>query len=371
MMRVLVAADSFKGSLSSAEAGRIIADAFRDAIAGVAIDVLRMADGGEGTVDALRHAIGGRRRSVVVAGPYGEPVEAEYAVLSNGSAVIEMAAAAGMTLAGAGLRVAETTTHGVGELIARAAALGAGRILVGIGGSATNDGGCGTAAACGVRFFDRAGSAFVPTGGTLAEVVAVDASGLTEAVRDCTLVAMCDVDNPLVGPAGAAHVFGPQKGADPAMVARLDDGLAHLASVTRRGPEIASRPGAGAGGGLGFGLAAFLGAGLRPGIDVVLEAIDFDARLTGIDVVITGEGRLDAGSARGKAVSGIARCAAARGVSVHVLAGQVEPGAARAIPGVVSARATTPDGQDIVAALTNAEENLARAARQLAAELAT
>jgi glycerate kinase len=349
----------------------VIAAAFQQAAPNVVVDQIPLADGGEGTVDAFLAAVGGRRITKQVTGPYGESQFADYALLPDGTAVIEMAAAAGLLLVGEDRRTEDATTYGVGELLCSAAHDGAHRIVVAIGGSATTDGGCGAAAACGVRFRQADGREFVPTGATLPQIASIDTSGLDLQVAAATITVMCDVDNPLTGPSGAAAVFGPQKGAGQELVKALDEGLVHLAAVVCRdlGIDAADEPGAGAAGGLGFGLLAFLGAKLRPGIDVVLDATDFDRRVTGAAAIITGEGSFDAQSARGKVVAGVARRAGR--VPVHVIAGRVETGAAETIPGVVSATAITPPGQDEAAALTNAEANLSRAARELAAQVLT
>ncbi len=369
--RVVVAPDSFKGSLSARRVCEVIAAAFQQVVPNVVVDQIPLADGGEGTVDAFLAAVGGRRITKQVTGPYGESLPADYALLPDGTAVIEMAAAAGLLLVGEDRRTEDATTYGVGELLREAAHDGARRIVVAIGGSATTDGGCGAAAACGVRFRKADGREFVPTGATLQQIANIDTSGLDPQVAAATITVMRDVDNPLTGPSGAAAVFGPQKGAGPELVKALDEGLVHLATVVRRdlGIDAADQAGAGAAGGLGFGLRAFFGARLRPGIDVVLDATGFDHRVTGAAAIITGEGSFDAQSARGKVVAGVARRAG--GVPVHILAGRVETGAAETIPGVVSATAITPPGQDEAAALASAEANLNRAARNLAARLFT
>lgn len=367
-MRVIVVPDSFKGSLSAVDVCRIVADAF--ARVGAEVVGIPVADGGEGTVAALALATGATVCFDAVSGPYGAPVTAARATLPDGTVVIELAQAAGLPLVGEDRRASDTTTYGVGEQLRAAARDGARDIIVGIGGSATTDGGCGAAAACGVRFRDVAGRAFTPTGGTLHSIARIDAAGLDPALRAARITAMCDVDNPLTGPHGAAQVFGPQKGADPAEVVRLDEGLSHLAGVVRRdlGLEVATLPGAGAAGGMGAGLVAFFGAELRPGIDVVLDAVGFDALLVGADAVVTGEGSFDAQSLCGKVVDGVARRARVAGVPVHVLAGRVAPGMAAegARLGILSATAVTPPGVPLGEALAGAEGFVAAAAARLA-----
>ena len=234
MSKYVLIPDSFKGTLSSLEVCRIVAEEIRAQEPDAEICAIPVADGGEGTVDAFLAAVGGQRVRVACHGPYGEPLSAEYGLLPDGTAVVEMAAAAGLPLVGERRNAERTTTYGVGELICHAARHGAQRIVLALGGSATNDGGCGAAAAAGVRFLDENGAAFVPVGATLKDIAHIDLTGLDEAVRCTLFTTMCDIDNPLCGPAGASAVFGPQKGADPAMVRRLDAGLRHLAEVLLR-----------------------------------------------------------------------------------------------------------------------------------------
>lgn len=370
-MHVLVVPDSFKGSLTAAEVCEIVRRAFVER--GASVSSIPVADGGEGSVDALLLAAGGERRTDVVAGPYREPVEAHRAVLPTGDAVVELAQAAGLTLVGEDRRAADTTTYGVGEQILAAAREGAKRIVVAIGGSATNDGGCGAAAACGVRFLDEAGEEFVPVGGTLSRVARIDAGGLDPAVAGAQIVAMCDVDNPLTGEHGASAVFGPQKGADPDAVWMLDAGLAHLAEIIRRDLDIDVEhlEGAGAAGGMGGALVAFFGGELQRGIDVVLDTVRFDEQLAEATCVVTGEGSFDAQSLHGKVVHGVALRAQRAGVPVHVLAGRVDHRVAEEAKelGIVSATAITAEGAPMDEAIRAAGDNLARAAAELAGRL--
>ena len=288
-----------------------------------------VADGGEGSVEAFLAAAGGERRTRTVTGPFGEPVEAFYGILGDGrTAVIEMAACAGLPLAEGRLNPERATTYGVGELLLAAKEAGCTKAILGLGGSCTNDGGAGAAAALGGKFTRADGAAFIPTGGTLGEIAALDVSPVAQALQGMELTAMCDIDNPLYGEAGAAAVFAPQKGADAAMVARLDAGLRHLGQVSARclGRDFSHLPGAGAAGGLGFGMAAFCGAQLRMGIDAVLDAVGFDSLLPGTDVVFTGEGKIDSQSARGKVVSGVAARCRKAGVPVVAVVGQIGQG---------------------------------------------
>ena len=326
MGKYVLIPDSFKGTLSSLEVCRIVEEAIRAHDPQAQVRAIPVADGGEGTVDAFLAAVGGERVAVACAGPYGEPLTACYGLLPDGTAVVEMAAAAGLPLVGERRNAERTTTYGVGQLIAHAAHHGAKKLVLGLGGSATNDGGCGAAAAVGIRFLNDGGQSFVPVGAALKDIAHIDRAALDPAVAALPIMTMCDIDNPLCGPAGAAAVFGPQKGADVAMVRRLDDGLAHLADLIRRdlGRDVLSLPGGGAAGGFGAGASAFFNSPLRMGIDVVLELTDFDRQAADADLVITGEGRLDSQSLRGKVVVGVARRAKALGVPVAALVGGCE-----------------------------------------------
>lgn len=329
MEKILLVPDSFKGTLSSRQVCQVMAGQLRRFFPQAQVKSIPVADGGEGSVEAFLAAAGGERRTRTVTGPFGEPVEAFYGILGDGrTAVIEMAACAGLPLAEGRLNPERATTYGVGELLLAAKEAGCTKAILGLGGSCTNDGGAGAAAALGAKFTRADGAAFVPTGGTLGEIAALDVSPVAQALQGMELTAMCDIDNPLYGDAGAAAVFAPQKGADAAMVARLDAGLRHLGQVSARclGRDFSHLPGAGAAGGLGFGMAAFCGAQLRMGIDAVLDAVGFDSLLPGTDVVFTGEGKIDSQSARGKVVSGVAvRCRKA-GVPVVAVVGQIGQG---------------------------------------------
>lgn len=329
MEKILLVPDSFKGTLSSRQVCQVMAGQLRRFFPQAQVKSIPVADGGEGSVEAFLAAAGGERRTRTVTGPFGEPVEAFYGILGDGrTAVIEMAACAGLPLAEGRLNPERATTYGVGELLLAAKEAGCTKAILGLGGSCTNDGGAGAAAALGAKFTRADGAAFVPSGGTLGEIAALDVSPVAQALQGMELTAMCDIDNPLYGEAGAAAVFAPQKGADAAMVARLDAGLRHLGQVAARclGRDFSHLPGAGAAGGLGFGMAAFCGAQLRMGIDAVLDAVGFDSLLPGTDVVFTGEGKIDSQSARGKVVSGVAvRCRKA-GVPVVAVVGQIDQG---------------------------------------------
>ena len=329
MEKILLVPDSFKGTLSSRQVCQVMAGQLRRFFPQAQVKSIPVADGGEGSVEAFLAAAGGERRTRTVTGPFGEPVEAFYGILGDGrTAVIEMAACAGLPLAEGRLNPERATTYGVGELLLAAKEAGCTKAILGLGGSCTNDGGVGAAAALGAKFTRADGAAFIPTGGTLGEIAALDVSPVAQALQGMELTAMCDIDNPLYGEAGAAAVFAPQKGADAAMVARLDAGLRHLGQVSARclGRDFSHLPGAGAAGGLGFGMAAFCGAQLRMGIDAVLDAVGFDSLLPGTDVVFTGEGKIDSQSARGKVVSGVAARCRKAGVPVVAVVGQIGQG---------------------------------------------
>lgn len=329
MEKILLVPDSFKGTLSSRQVCQVMAGQLRRFFPQAQVKSIPVADGGEGSVEAFLAAAGGERRTRTVTGPFGEPVEAFYGILGDGrTAVIEMAACAGLPLAEGRLNPERATTYGVGELLLAAKEAGCTKAILGLGGSCTNDGGVGAAAALGAKFTRADGAAFIPTGGTLGEIAALDVSPVAQALQGMELTAMCDIDNPLYGDAGAAAVFAPQKGADAAMVARLDAGLRHLGQVSARclGRDFSHLPGAGAAGGLGFGMAAFCGAQLRMGIDAVLDAVGFDSLLPGTDMVFTGEGKIDSQSARGKVVSGVAARCRKAGVPVVAVVGQIGQG---------------------------------------------
>jgi len=417
-VRIVIAPDSFKESLSAPAVCEAIAAGVHDAVPGAEVVSCPLADGGEGTVAALVAATGGQVVRTRVHGPLGDPVDAAWGMLgrrviraeasptdARGSpgdaeaalhhdaaestavagpagaavgpgpediptAVIEMAAASGLPLVPPDRRnPLITSTYGTGELVKAALDAGAKRILLGIGGSATNDGGAGCAQALGVRFIDSAGRPLPPglSGGSLCKIAAIDTGRRDPRLAECQVRVACDVSNPLCGPRGAAVVYGPQKGASPEMVAELDRGLAHLADVIHRdlGRDVRDLPGAGAAGGLGAGLVAFLGATLRPGIEIVIEAVRLAERLTGADLVITGEGRLDEQSMMGKVVHGVAKVARRAGVPVVAICGSIGPGAERTIDLVDAYFAVIDRPMDLPEALSDA----ARLLRQTAANV--
>jgi glycerate kinase len=327
-MRVLIAPDKFRGTLSAAQAARAIATGWRRTRSDDELVELPMADGGEGTLDALVEALGGERRRVRVRGPLGDPVEAEFGLVratGGPTAVVEMARASGLQLIAESRRdPLRTSTVGTGDLIRAACAEGPVEVLVCIGGSATNDGGAGMAQAVGIRLLDAQGDEIRPGGGALLDLARIDMGGLDPACRRVRFVVASDVDNPLTGPQGASAVYGPQKGAGPEEVILLDRALGHLAAVIHRdlGVDVRDLPGAGAAGGLGAGLVAFLGARLRPGVDLVMDAVGLAPRLQGAGLVITGEGSLDEQSLRGKVPAGVLRVAREVGVPPMILCGR-------------------------------------------------
>lgn len=326
MSTFLLIPDSFKGTLSARKVCAAMERAIRARLPGAAVRSLPIADGGEGTVEAFLTALGGETVTAKVCGPHFAPMEARYGLLPDGTAVIEMAACAGLPLAGRKNNPERATTYGVGELIVHALDRGARNFYIGLGGSATNDGGCGCAAACGVRFYEKNGSSFVPSGRNLADIEKIDMTYMDPRLKDCTFTVLCDIDNPLCGPEGAAAVFAPQKGADDEMVRRLDMGLRHVARrwLEDLGQDLLFLPGGGAAGGMGAGMAAFFGGVLKPGIDVLLDAAGFDELAKTADLILTGEGKLDGQTIRGKAVCGVARRARALGVPAVALVGGSE-----------------------------------------------
>lgn len=349
------ASDSLKGTLSSAEAEGLLAEAAQAYFPDARCECVPMADGGEGTVDAVVAAMGGEVRSVRVHDPLGRLVEARYGLLGSGRAIIEMAAASGLTLLDPSERnPLRTSTYGTGELISDALMQGCTDISLAVGGSATNDGGMGCMRALGARFLDEHGSELMGTGADLAHVRAIDVDLLRRYIAGAHFTVMCDVDNPLVGEQGAARVFAPQKGATPQQVEELERGMVHYAEVLRstfRMGVDAGAPGSGAAGGLGLACMTFLGARAQGGIDRVLDLVEFGPRLHGASLCITGEGRLDAQTSHGKVVSGVAAACLRRGIPCVALVGVAEPN-------------VSIDGISAVIAVTEAPELLDTASMQ-------
>ncbi len=370
-MKILIAPDSFKESLSAEGVAQAIGRGFEAVFADAELVLLPVADGGEGTTQALVAATGGALFSADVTGPMGETVTACWGTLGDGkTAVIESAAASGLDLVPAGKRNPWlATTRGTGELILAALDAGARHIIVGLGGSATNDGGAGLLQALGVRFLDAAGLDLLPGGGALDQLHSIDTRGMDPRLANVRFEVACDVDNPLTGPMGASAVFGPQKGADSAMVAQLDANLVHFAELIHKttGKDVSQMAGAGAAGGLGAAFLAFLNAELKSGIDIVLDAVEIDRHLTDTDLVITGEGRIDSQSIRGKTPVGVAKRAKRYRCPVIALAGSLSGDSDllhqhgidalfSVVPGVVS----------LNQALDQAADNLYRSARNIA-----
>lgn len=368
MHKYILIPDSFKGTLSARDFCAVAREAIGRADPGAQVLSIPLADGGEGTVEAFLAACGGLRIECPCTGPYGGTAPGFYGLLPDGTAVVELAAAAGLPLAGTDLHPAEATTYGVGQLLLHAARHGARRLLLGLGGSATNDGGCGAAAALGVEFLDETGHAFVPVGGTLGRIAHIRIENVLPQLRQAEVVAMCDIDNPLCGESGAAAVFAPQKGADAQTVRLLDSGLRHLAQVAERdlGVSLLDLSGGGAAGGFGAGSVAFLGAKLQMGIETVLDLTNFDRLAADADLVITGEGRLDSQSLRGKVVIGVARRAQKLGVPVVALVGGSEPSMDEAYAaGVSGIFPINPYPAPLQEVMPRCGEHLAFAARNL------
>jgi glycerate kinase len=325
-VKVLIAPDKFKGTLDAPAVARAMAAGVRRACPDASITSLPLADGGEGTVAALVAVLGGRREEVRTSGPLGDPVGAELAHLDDGRAVLEMSSAAGMSLLSEERRAAlAATSRGAGEVLRAALDAGARSIVVGVGGSASTDGGTGAAAAVGWRFLDGRGRPLPPGGASLRMLRHIAPDGVDARVRSCEVVGACDVGNPLLGEEGAARVFGPQKGASAEGVVILEEGLAVLAERIRvdLGVDVADRWGAGAGGGMGAGLIAFFGASLERGFELVAEAVGLRRRLEEADVVVTGEGRLDRQSGGGKVPTSVALAARRSGIPCLAIAGAI------------------------------------------------
>lgn len=368
--RVLIAADKFKGSLTAVEVAAHVTAGLHAVESALPVRSLPVADGGDGTVDAAV-AAGFARRTVQVTGPLGDLVTASFA-LRGGTAVVEMAEASGLRHLPPGVFAPLTaTTYGTGELLRAALDAGAGTIVLGIGGSATTDGGAGMLSALGVRLLDAAGVPLAPGGGALAGLASADLSGLDPRLAATRIVLACDVDNPLLGPTGAAEVYGPQKGASADDVAALDAALARYAQVLG-GTAAARAPGAGAAGGLGYGALVGLGAAFRSGIELLLDVLGFDQALEDTDVVVTGEGSLDVQTLRGKAPVGVAAAARARGREVLAVCGRLTLGPeALAAAGISRAYALLDLEPDAGRCMTDAGPLLEAVARRLALDLLT
>ena len=370
-MRIVIAPDSFKECAASDAVARALAEGWRRIYPEAECDLIPMADGGEGTVDAILAAIPGDRITLSVPGPHGQPVKAAYGVIQNGKvAVIEMAAAAGLGLVSPEQRnPLETTTLGVGTLMRDALARGIRTLWIGLGGSATNDGGAGMAQALGYGLLDKHGQPIPPGGAALNLLDRIATDNRPVWLDACEVIAACDVDNPLCGPLGASAVYGPQKGASESDVDLLDAALGHFAEIIHRdlGVDIRTLPGAGAAGGLGAGLMAFAGARIQSGIALVMEATCLAQRVQGADLVLTGEGRVDGQTAHGKTPMGVARIAQEAGVPVMVFGGLLAPGSETLYASGIDALIPVAPGPIPLAdALKNGERYLADAAERTA-----
>ncbi|MEO8743829.1 MAG: glycerate kinase [Candidatus Dormiibacterota bacterium] len=365
-MKVVVAPNAFKGSLTASEAAHAIAQGVREAFPDAEIVEVPVADGGEGTVDALVSALGGEYRFVDVEGPLGDPVHAAYGWIGRSGAVVELAATSGLTLIPDDRRdPRKASTYGFGQLLDGARRAGAREVIAGIGGSATNDGGAGMAQALGYRLLDAAGRDLPRGGAALARLERIDASGFDPGWRSVSVKVASDVTNPLTGALGASTIYGPQKGADEPAVRELDAALARLAEVIERdlGRRVSEVPGAGAAGGAGAGLIAFLGATLVPGAPLVVDASGFDEKLKGAQLVITGEGRVDSQTAYGKAPGEVAKRGKAAKIPVLLIAGSKGPGwEALSDLGVSSIATLEEEGEDLKQLIGDAGQLLTRAA---------
>ena len=373
-MKIVIAPDSFKECMTAAEVAKAIETGLKQILPDAEYVKVPVADGGEGTLQSLVDATEGRLVKLDVTGPMGETVTASYGVLGDGeTAVIEMAMASGIELVPAEQRnPLMSTTYGTGELIRDALDQGIKRMIVGIGGSATNDGGAGMMQALGARLLDSEGKELTVGGAALSKLASIDVSELDSRLASVEFVAACDVDNPLTGPNGASAIFGPQKGATPEMVQQLDAALKQYATVIERdlGVSVEHQPGSGAAGGMGAGLLAFMKADLQPGIDIVMKAVELEDKMDGARLVITGEGRIDGQTAQGKTPVGVARIAKKFGLPVVALSGCVGAGVEAVYEQGIDALFPIIHGSISVAeALAAGEENLIRASRNLASTL--
>jgi len=373
-MRIVVAPQEFKGSLTAVQAANAIASGLQRALPEAELALVPMADGGPGTVEAVVTAKGGRWQKTTVRGPLRAPIDAAWGIVDGDTAVIEMAAASGLVLAPEDQRDPRiASTYGTGQLIAAALAAGCCRIIVGMGGSATNDGGAGVAQALGARLLDEAGQDLPPGGAALARLARIEVSGLDPRLGGARLFAATDVLNLLCGPQGASAVYGPQKGATPEMVRELDAALAHYAAVIERdlGVRVLDVAGAGAAGGLGAGLIAFLGAEVLPGAKLVAEAVGLEQQMAGADLVVAGEGRLDAQTGFGKAPREVASLARRAGIPVVAIAGAAREDCGPELLDVFDAVATIlPPGAPPQEAMARGGELLSAVAEQVGRLLA-
>lgn len=368
-MRFLFASDSFKGTLSSQKTAELLTRAAKEIFPDCACAAVTVADGGEGTTDAVLSAVKGEPIRLTVKGPLWEPTQSTYAILEDGRAVMEMAAASGLPLvAEKDKNPLETTTYGTGEMIRDALDRGCRDISIAIGGSATNDGGMGCVRALGVRFLDADGKELEGRGKDLAKISHIDLSGMDPRVKESRFTVMCDVTNPLCGPEGATYTYGKQKGGTPERLEELEAGMCHYRDLLKGifGTDMDQVPGAGAAGGLGAALMAFFGGQLRSGIETVLDLIGFDERLEGVDLVVTGEGAADWQSVFGKVMQGVGSHCKAFGIPAVAIVGSMGPGAEDIFDhGIVSIMTTVNGVMSLNEALSRADELYLSAARRL------
>ena len=368
-MRFLFASDSFKGTLSSQKTAELLTRAAKEIFPDCACAAVTVADGGEGTTDAVLSAVKGEPIRLTVNGPLWEPTQSTYAILEDGRAVMEMAAASGLPLvAEKDKNPLETTTYGTGEMIRDALDRGCRDISIAIGGSATNDGGMGCVRALGVRFLDADGKELEGRGKDLAKISHIDLSGMDPRVKESRFTVMCDVTNPLCGPEGATYTYGKQKGGTPERLEELEAGMRHYRDLLKEifGTDMDQVPGAGAAGGLGAALMAFFGGQLRSGIETVLDLIGFDKRLEGVDLVVTGEGAADWQSVFGKVMQGVGSHCKAFGIPAVAIVGSMGPGAEDIFDhGIVSIMTTVNGVMPLNEALSRADELYLSAARRL------
>nr|WP_300093592.1 glycerate kinase [Sedimentibacter sp.] len=362
MKKVILIPDSFKGTLSSEIICGIMSQKVKKHFVDCQVVSIPVADGGEGSVDCFLSAVGGEKINETVKDPYFEDMQSFYGTINDGeTAVIEMASCAGLPLVENRKDPKKTTTYGVGQLIMAAAKKGCKKIIVGLGGSSTNDGGCGAAAAVGVKFYDKDGKEFIPVGGTLKDISKIDLSQRSCLIADIEIVTMCDIDNPMFGTNGAAYIFGPQKGADKDMVVELDKGLRNLCDVIKKdlGIDLQNVPGGGAAGAMGAGMIAFFDSKLQMGIETVLDTVGFDQVIEGADMIFTGEGKIDTQSLRGKVVIGVAKRAKKKNVPVTVVVGGADTGIDEAYEmGVSSIFTINRLPQDFAESRTKSKENM-------------
>lgn len=329
-MKIVIAPQTFKGSISALEVAKAMREGTERVIRGADIVLIPVADGGDGTLETLVEASGGKIRTSIVTGPLGQPLTTQWGAMGDGNtAVIEMARTSGLALVPIEMRnPLITTTFGLGEAIQLGLKEGYRKFIIGIGGSATNDAGAGMAQALGIKLLSKDGKDLPFGGAALSRLDRIDVSGLDKLVKESEFMVACDVNNPLTGPEGASVIYGPQKGANSVMIEELDAALEHFSNIVKRdiGVDIGKIPGSGAAGGLGAGLIAFLDGKLRAGVDIVLDTVDFDNRLTGADLVMTGEGSLDHSTVYNKAPVGVARLAKAKGIPVIAISGSLGEG---------------------------------------------